>query len=92
MAGIILLTIINALLFHQSVKILESFLHDVLKPNMTRLRNDEGVAGRCDREPDRQYYQGQLPQYLYGCKAVITQASDVIFSTQNTSGSIIFPN
>mgnify|MGYP000352320070 CR=1 FL=1 len=66
-------------------EILETFLHDVLKPNMTILPYDERAAEWHAKERARLTSLGQMPAFVDGQIAAIAQANDLVLVTRNTS-------
>jgi tRNA(fMet)-specific endonuclease VapC len=66
-------------------EILETFLHHVLKPNMTILPYDERAAEWHAQERARLASLGQMPAFVDGQIAAIAQANGLILVTRNTS-------
>jgi tRNA(fMet)-specific endonuclease VapC len=66
-------------------EILETFLHQVLKPNMTILPYDERAAEWHAKERARLTSLGQMPAFVDGQIAAIAQANGLILVTRNTS-------
>ena len=66
-------------------EILETFLHDVLKPNMTILPYDEQAAEWHAKERARLTSLGQRPTFVDGQIAAIAQANGLILVTRNTT-------
>ncbi len=66
-------------------EIIETFLHDVLKPNMTILPYDERAAQWHAKERARLTSLGQMPAFVDGQIAAIAQANGLILVTRNTS-------
>jgi len=66
-------------------EILETFLYDVLKPNMTILPYDERAAEWHAKERARLTSLGQMPSFVDGQIAAIAKVNDLILVTRNTS-------
>jgi len=66
-------------------EILETFLHDVLKPNMTILPYDERAAEWHAKERARLASMGQMPSFVDGQIAAIAKVNVLILVTRNTS-------
>ena len=66
-------------------EILETFLHDVLKPNMTILSYDERAAQWHAKERARLKSLGQMPSFVDGQIAAIAIVNGLILVTRNTS-------
>ncbi len=66
-------------------EILESFLHDVLKPNMTIFPYDERAAEWHAKERARLTSLGQMPSFVDGQIAAIAKVNGLILVTRNTS-------
>jgi tRNA(fMet)-specific endonuclease VapC len=66
-------------------EILETFLHDVLKPNMTILPYDERAAQWHAKERARLTSLGQTPSFVGGQIAAIAKVNGLILVTQNIS-------
>jgi tRNA(fMet)-specific endonuclease VapC len=66
-------------------EILETFLHDVLKPNMTILPYDERAAEWHAEERARLTSLGQMPSFVDGQIAAIAKVNGLILVTRNTS-------
>ena len=66
-------------------EILETFLHDVLKPNMTILPYDERAAEWHAKERARLTSLGQMPAFVDGQIAAIAKVNGLILVTRNTS-------
>jgi len=66
-------------------EILETFLHDVLKPNMIILPYNERAAEWHAKERARLTSLGQMPSFVDGQIAAIAKVNVLILVTQNTS-------
>ena len=66
-------------------EILETFLYDVLKPNMTILPYDERAAEWHAKERARLISLGQMPSFVDGQIAAITKVNGLILVSRNTS-------
>jgi tRNA(fMet)-specific endonuclease VapC len=66
-------------------EIIETFLHDVLKPNMTILPYDERAAEWHAKERARLTFLGQMPSFVDGQIAAIAKVNNLILVTRNTS-------
>jgi tRNA(fMet)-specific endonuclease VapC len=66
-------------------EILETFLYDVLKPNMTILPYDEQAAEWHAKERTRLASLGQIPAFVDGQIAAIAKVNGLILVTRNTS-------
>jgi tRNA(fMet)-specific endonuclease VapC len=66
-------------------EILETFLHDVLKPNMTILPYDEQAAGWHAKERARLASLGQMPSFVDGQIAAIAKVNGLVLVTRNSS-------
>jgi tRNA(fMet)-specific endonuclease VapC len=66
-------------------EILETFLYDVLKPNMTILPYDEQAAEWHAKERARLASLGQMPAFVDGQIAAIAKVNGLILVTRNTS-------
>ena len=66
-------------------EILETFLHDVLKPNMTILPYDERAAEWHAKERARLTVLGQIPSFVDGQIAAVAKVNGLILVTRNTS-------
>jgi tRNA(fMet)-specific endonuclease VapC len=65
-------------------EILETFLHDVLKPNMTILPYDERAAEWHAKERARLKALGQIPSFVDGQIAAVAKVNGLILVTRNT--------
>ena len=65
-------------------EILETFLHDVLKPNMTILPYDERAAEWHAKERARLTALGQIPSFVDGQIAAVAKVNGLILVTRNT--------
>jgi tRNA(fMet)-specific endonuclease VapC len=65
-------------------EILETFLHDVLKPNMTILPYDERAAEWHAKERARLTVLGQIPSFVDGQIAAVAKVNGLILVTRNT--------
>ena len=65
-------------------KILETFLHDVLKPNMIILPYDERAAEWHAKERARLTVLGQIPSFVDGQIAAVAKVNGLILVTRNT--------
>ena len=66
-------------------EILETFLYDVLKPNMTILPYDEQAAEWHAKERARLASLGQMPTFVDGQIAAIAKVNGLVLVTRNTS-------
>ena len=66
-------------------EILETFLYEVLKPNMTILPYDEQAAEWHAKERARLASLGQMPAFVDGQIAAIAKVNGLILVTRNTS-------
>ena len=66
-------------------EILETFLYDVLKPNMTILPYDERAAEWHAKERARLASMGQMPSFVDGQIAAIAKVNGLILVSRNTS-------
>jgi tRNA(fMet)-specific endonuclease VapC len=66
-------------------EIIETFLHDVLKPNMTILPYDERAAQWHAKERARLTSLGQMPAFVNGQIAAIAKVNGLVLVTRNTS-------
>jgi len=66
-------------------EILETFLYDVLKPNMTILPYGEQAAEWHAKERARLSSLGQMPAFVDGQIAAIAKVNGLILVTRNTS-------
>ena len=66
-------------------EILETFLHNVLKPNMTILPYDEQAAEWHAKERARLTSLGQMPTFVDGQIAAIAKVNGLILVTRNTT-------
>jgi tRNA(fMet)-specific endonuclease VapC len=66
-------------------EILEAYLHDVLKPNMTILPYDERAAEWHAKERARLTTLGKMPSFVDGQIAAIAKVNTLILVTRNTS-------
>ena len=66
-------------------EILETFLHDVLKPNMIILPYDERAAEWHAKERARLTSLAQMPSFVDGQIAAIAKVNSLILVTRNTS-------
>jgi tRNA(fMet)-specific endonuclease VapC len=66
-------------------EILEIFLDDVLKPNMTILPYDERAAEWHAKERARLITLGQVPSFVEGQIAAVAKVNGLILVTRNTS-------
>ena len=66
-------------------EILETFLHDVLKPNMTILPYDEQAAEWHAKERARLASLGQMPSFVDGQIAAIAQVNGLVLVTRNST-------
>ena len=64
-------------------EILETFLHDVLKPNMTILPYDEQAAEWHAKERARLAPLGHMPSFVDGQIAAITKVNNLVLVTRN---------
>jgi len=71
-------------------EILETFLHDVLKPNMTILPYDERAAEWHAKERARLTALGQIPSFVDGQIAAVAKVNGLILVTRNTPDFEIF--
>jgi tRNA(fMet)-specific endonuclease VapC len=65
-------------------EIFETFLHDVLKPNMTILPYDERAAEWHAKERARLTVLGQIPSFVDGQIAAVAKVNGLILVTRNT--------
>ena len=65
-------------------EILETFLHDVLKPNMIILPYDERAAEWHAKERARLTVLGQIPSFVDGQIAAVAKVNGLILVTRNT--------
>ena len=65
-------------------KILETFLHDVLKPNMIILPYDERAAEWHAKERARLTVLGRIPSFVDGQIAAVAKVNGLILVTRNT--------
>ena len=65
-------------------EILETFLHDVLKPNMTILPYDDRAAEWQAKERARLTSLGQMHSFVDGQIAAVAKVNVLILVTQNT--------
>ena len=66
-------------------EILETFLYDVLKPNMTILPYGEQAAEWHAKERTRLASMGQMPAFVDGQIAAIAKVNDLVLVTRNSS-------
>jgi tRNA(fMet)-specific endonuclease VapC len=66
-------------------EILETFLYDVLKPNMTILPYDEQAAEWHAKERARLASLGQMPSFVDGQIAAIAKVNGLVLVTRNSS-------
>jgi tRNA(fMet)-specific endonuclease VapC len=66
-------------------EILETFLHDVLKPNMTILPYDEQAAEWHAKERARLASLGQMPSFVDGQIAAIAKVNGLVLVTRNST-------
>jgi tRNA(fMet)-specific endonuclease VapC len=66
-------------------EILETYLYDVLKPNMTILPYDEQAAEWHAKERARLASQGQMPTFADGQIAAIAKVNGLVLVTRNLS-------
>jgi tRNA(fMet)-specific endonuclease VapC len=66
-------------------EILETYLNDVLKPNMTILPYDERAAQWHAKERARLTSLGQTPSFVDGQIAAIAKVNGLVLVTRNTS-------
>ena len=65
-------------------EILETFLHDVLKPNMIILPYDERAAEWHAKERARLTVLGRIPSFVDGQIAAVAKVNGLILVTRNT--------
>ena len=66
-------------------EILETFLHNVLKPNMTILPYDEQAAEWHAKERARLESLGQMPAFVDGQIAAIAKVNGLVLVTRNST-------